>query len=162
MGKDERAAFHFPFSRDQAIFRIMCLVTGSTSSPGITGVMGEELGLCGFIHIAGAFFFSFFFFPLFVTQGGSVGTSGTACFCSCLRSVPKWHHGVHVSVTNFEKADAQSEMGGLLLRLWVSSQSLCPAQHQSAPSTKRDGKGEVLVPFKCHSTVTPKQVLTPA
>lgn len=61
MGRDERAAFHFPFSTDQTVFRMMCLVTGSTSSPSLTGVTEEGLGLCGFIHIAGAFFLSFFF-----------------------------------------------------------------------------------------------------
>lgn len=63
MGRDECAAFHFPFSRDQTIFRMMCLVTGSTGSPGIVGVMEEGLGFCGFIPRAGAFFFSLLFFP---------------------------------------------------------------------------------------------------
>lgn len=69
MGRDECAAFHFPFSRDQTVFRMMCLVSGSTSSPGVAGVMEEGLGLCGFIHRACPFFFSsFFFFPPFLSR----------------------------------------------------------------------------------------------
>lgn len=99
MGRDERAAFHFPFSRDQTIFRMMCLVTGSTSSPGVAGVMKEGLGFCGFIHRAGAFFF--FFFPPFCHTGRtSRNRQYRTLFYSCLSSGRKWHCGVHASVTN--------------------------------------------------------------
>jgi len=61
VGRDEGAAFHFPFSRDQTIFRMMCLVTESSGSPSVIGVMEERPGFCGFIHIVGAFFL--FFLP---------------------------------------------------------------------------------------------------
>lgn len=62
-GKDEHAAF--PFSRDQAILRITCLSSGSTGSPGVTAVREEGLGLCGFVHRVGAFFFYFHFYFYF-------------------------------------------------------------------------------------------------
>lgn len=78
MGRDELAACHFPFSRDQTIFTMMCLVAGSTGSPSVTGVVEEGLDLCGFIHIASALFF--FSSSRFCHAGRTRRTSDTALF----------------------------------------------------------------------------------
>lgn len=96
-GRDEHAAFHFLFSRDHTVFRMMCLAFGSTISPGI---MEERLSLCGFIHVMRvfAFLFRYHFYHAWKTSRNK--RYHRVSFCSCLSSGLKGSCGVYLSVIN--------------------------------------------------------------